>query len=272
MGDWGHYLVAAVLAVVAGFVFGLFTAGGALTLVPILEQLLRLPTPQARGATLAIQAVTGAITAWQHARHGNLRPRPAAPMLVGTALSALVAGGVTHRLPHWLLDGLFGGMVLVAVGMLLRRRTADVAPGKPLAPWPVQLAIGFVLSFVPALVGIGGGFLFVPALYGLCGLTIHQAAGTAMLFVVATCAMGVTGRLIHAQPIPFDLVALFCVVTIASSGLGARVARALSAARLKAAFCVFLVLLGCYYLGLAAVRSRSGPTLPAAAAPSGGVR
>ncbi|MBI3909359.1 MAG: sulfite exporter TauE/SafE family protein [Armatimonadetes bacterium] len=248
--ELGQFALVAALALLAGFVFGLFSAGGALILIPILNGLLHVPFRQAGSATLLIQAITGSVTAVQHARHGNLRPAPALPMLIGTALSSFLAGKWVPKVPQEVLIGLFGGMVLLAVAMLHRRRGGEEG-GKSRASWPVQMLVGFAISFLPALVGIGGGFLYVPALYTLCALGIHQAAGTAMLLVVVTCVMGVSGRILSHEQIPLSLVLIFSVMTVVSSGLGARTARTLSAPRLKAAFSIFLALLGAYYVGKA---------------------
>ena len=102
----------------------------------------------------------------------------------------------------------------------------------------VALAIGTMIGYV----GIGGVFL-VPALIAIQGLSTKEAIGTALAsFVVA----GVAGTGVYAwqRRIDWRLATLTAAAGVPFAPAGARVAAALPAPLLQAAFALFLGISG----------------------------
>ena len=252
-------LLAVLLAAtggVAGVLAGLLGVGGGIVIVPVLFWVLgALDFPEATAMTVAVATSlatiipTSVASARAHAAKGNLDRdllRAWAPFVVAGAL----AGGLLS----FVLDGrdltaVFGVVaLLVAVNMALPKQlTLGAAlPASIAARGGMAGGIGLV----SALMGIGGGTLSVPTLSAFSFPT-HRAVGTAAAFGLLIAVPGVLGFVASGigQPlrppgsvgyVNLPAAAVIVPMTVICAPVGARIAHALPARRLRLAFALFL--------------------------------
>jgi uncharacterized membrane protein YfcA len=252
-------IIAAVLAFVAGTVFGIFGAGGSILLVPILVYILGLPVKVSLGMALLILVMTGGIAALAHARSGNIDWK------VGFQWSALSVGGayaggrVAEFLHPSVLLTMFAVVVVVsAAGMLKPRRRRGDGSRQDKKPSLGKVAwVGVLLGFVTGMIGIGGGFLLVPALVLLCRLDVRKAIGTSLLVISVRSLGGFLGFAAHTD-FPFHMTAAIALFNAVGSLVGERVGKGLPPQRLRPAFGVFLLVVGAVMIVQNAVEILSG--------------
>lgn len=246
----------------AGVLAGLLGVGGGIVIVPVLYWVLgALDFPEATAMAIAVATSLATIiptsvsSARAHARRGNLDRallRAWAPFVVAGAL----AGGLLS----FVLDGtdltaIFGVVALVVALNMAVPRTLVLGPALP-ASKPVQGLIAAAIGGVSALMGIGGGTLTVPTL-SLFSYPTHRAVGTAAAFGLAIAVPGVAGFVASGWSDPLrppgslgyvslPAAAVIASVTVFAAPVGARLAHALPARRLRIAFAAFL--------GLTAIR------------------
>ncbi|MEM7488004.1 MAG: sulfite exporter TauE/SafE family protein [Pseudomonadota bacterium] len=241
---------------VAGVLAGLLGVGGGIVIVPILFLVfgaLDFPAETsmhvAVATSLATIIPTSISSARAHHRRGNVDVallRRWAPWLV---LGSLVGGLLSFVLGGAALRLIFGVIALaVAINMAVPR-TLTVADALPEARG-AQGGIATGIGGFSALMGIGGGTLSVPILSAFRYPT-HRAVGTAAAFGLLIALPGVIGFLASGQgvagrpPYSFGYVnlvaaALIFPATTLFAPLGARIASALPADRLKLVFAAFL--------------------------------
>ena len=117
-----HYVLAAVLGVLAGVLSGLFGVGGGILFVPILTW-LGLTQLHAEASSLLAIIPTVLVGVWRQQRYGNLRWRAAA--ILGVASIAATVGGaqLALALPESTLRRLFAVLMIgVAAQIAWRAR------------------------------------------------------------------------------------------------------------------------------------------------------
>ena len=242
--------------VVAGTLAGLLGVGGGIVIVPILFLVFdALDFPEsiamhvAVATSLATIVPTSIASARAHRAKGNLDAalfRRWAPFVGAGALLGGLVGGALDGEQLKLVFGLVA--LVVAINMAIPR-TLTVAAALP-ASMAAQGSIAGGIGLFSALMGIGGGTLSVPTL-SLFSVPTHRAVGTAAAFglviaVPATLGFVWTGLGVPDRPPAslgyVNLVAagLIFPVTTLVAPVGARIAHALPAARLKLAFAAFL--------------------------------
>lgn len=191
--------LAALFALGAGTIIGLFGAGGSIMMVPILTYGLRLDLKVAIGMTLMIEAVTGFVASWNHGRSGNTRIKAAIPFALAGMVGSFAGGYATKYIPTPVLLTVFGITVLGAAAMLIRNIVKGKVEATGNVAGPVLFAaVGLGVGFLTGMVGVGGGFLIVPALVLLGGLDIKKAVGTSLFIIGLKSVAGVAGlSLIH---------------------------------------------------------------------------
>lgn len=262
--DYSLWWIAALVAslgitgIIAGLLAGLLGVGGGIVIVPVLYHLFTLlgvdesvKMHVAVGTSLATIIPTSFISARAHSKKGNLDKvlfkSLVLPLfvgvLVGTAATAYVSGKV--------LAIVFGSIaILVAANMALRSNAKAVAQSLPGTPW--RQGIGAFIGGFSTLMGIGGGTLSVPILNGF-NVPMHKAVGTAAAIGMVISIPGALGFLLNglgAQNTPpftigyINLIgfALIVPATIWMAPIGANLASASTARRLKLAFALFLSL------------------------------
>jgi uncharacterized membrane protein YfcA len=236
--------LALVLSALIGVSLGLLGGGGSILAVPVLVYVARVPASDAVGMSLAVVGATSLFAALLHGRRGNVDPRLAAVFAVLGAGGAYAGARLTRGLRPELLLVLFSVVMLVAGGLMLRRRPSAPptdAPHRPvaLAVVPIALCVGLLTGFL----GVGGGFLVVPALVLFGRLPMKLAVGTSLVVIAANSASGFLG---HVGDPGLDLAATaaFTGAAILGAAVGERLAGRLSADALRKAFGALVVLLG----------------------------
>ncbi|WP_370261649.1 sulfite exporter TauE/SafE family protein [Limnobacter sp.] len=257
---WLAGLVAALAAtgIVAGLLAGLLGVGGGIVIVPVLYHLFTLlgvdeaiKMHVAVGTSLATIIPTSFISAKAHRSKGNL-DEPlfkslVLPLFVGVLIGTAASGYVTG-------DGLaivFGSIaLLVAANMVLRSNAKPVAQTLPGSPW--RQGIGTFIGGFSTLMGIGGGTLSVPILNGF-NVPMHRAVGTAAAIGMVISIPGAIGFLLNGlnaentPPLTIGYInligfALIVPATMWMAPIGANMASATTAKRLKLAFALFLAI------------------------------
>ena len=242
-------LLALALAFVMGLSLGLLGGGGSILTVPILVYVVGIGVKPAVAMSLAVVGSTSAAGAASHAWHGNVRLRPAlmfAPLaMAGTFLGARLAAYLDETAQLVL----FGSVMLLAAGLMFRRREARPEAGPP--HWVLVSASGLVVGVLTGLIGVGGGFLIVPALVLLAGVPMHQAVGTSLLVIALNAAAGLVAYA-GVVKIPWRTLLGFALAALAGALFGARLARRVSPDRLRRGFAILLMLvaIGVLYEGV----------------------
>ena len=258
LGLTGLLVALLVTGIVAGVLAGLLGVGGGIVIVPVLFHMFTLldidPAVKmhlAVGTSLATIVPTSIMSARAHARRGSLDrallrtlgPALLVGVFIGSLLSGVLHGGV--------LTAIFASVaLLVAAHMAFARQDFVLADGLPRAPW--RQLLGAAIGGLSTLMGIGGGTLSVPIL-SMLKYPIHRAVGTAAAIGVIISIPGAIALLVAGLGVPerppgsigyINLfgVALIVPMTTLMAPLGARLAHATDARRLKQMFALFLFL------------------------------
>lgn len=161
-----HTADAALLAaggLAAGFVNTL-AGGGSLLTVPLLT-LLGLPGPVANGTNRVGVALGSATATWRLAAEGAPGLREALPLILPTALGALLGARLVVELPVDWFNRVFGALMLVLLVPTLRssRRAAPVQPRRP-APPALRFAAFFAIGLYGGAFQAGVGVLLLSVL------------------------------------------------------------------------------------------------------------
>lgn len=254
---WPFIAALAAAGLVAGVAAGLFGIGGGAIIVPVLFFLFSaLGYPEtAMHSAVATSLATIIATSIRSVLAHNQR--------------GAVDWSVVRGWTPWIVLGATAGMagasyisgraLTVFFGMMAFVLSAQLYFGRP--AWRLaedlpggagRAGLGGAIGAMSALMGIGGG-TFGVTLMTLCGRTMHQAVGTGAGFGVAIgLPAAITaiilgwgreglppGSLGYVNLIAFALIAS---LTVTMAPVGARLAHALDAARLKKLFGVLLAL------------------------------
>lgn len=238
---------ATLFTLLMGVTLGLLGGGGSILTLPILTQVLSVPTREAIAMSLVVVGVTSVVAVVGHWRRGNVDV-PVALIFGGFAMAGSFAGGwLAAFVPEVALLLLFGALMLVtALAMVGPRHEPAAAAGHKAAIWKIGLE-GVIVGVVTGMVGAGGGFLVVPALVLLGGLDMRRAVGTSLLIIALKSSSGYLGHASHVH-IDFTLTAMVSVVATVGALLGAYLVRFVEAAKLRAAFGYFVLVMGVYML------------------------
>ncbi len=251
-------LLLALIGALAGVIAGLLGVGGGIVLVPAFfygftalgyggAQLMQL----CLATSLATIIVTSARSVAAHHARGAVDweiLRGWAPWIGIGALAGVLAAA---SLRSDTLVGVFGALAL-GVGLYLAFGKADWRLGAAMPTGGARGATGTGIGFLSVLMGIGGGSFGVP-LMTLHGVTVHRAVATAAGFGLVIAVPSVLGFLLvevatDSRPpgtigaINLPAFAVVVAMTWATAPLGARLAHATDAGRLRRLFGVFLLL------------------------------
>lgn len=246
-----------------GFVLGLIGGGGSILAVPLLVYVVGVASPHVAIGTSAVAVALSAVSNLVgHARAGNVR-WPCALVFSTAGIAGAAAGSALGKR----FDGdrlllLFGLlMIVIAIAMLLRKRSDDAAFAplrRESAPTllPRLLGMGGAVGGLSGFFGIGGGFLIVPGLMTAARMPMIMAIGTSL---VAVAAFGVTTAVSYALSglVDWHVAALFIGGGVAGGIAGTWLAQRLSTrkAMLTRVFAGVVALVGAYVVwrGLAAL-------------------
>ena len=267
-----NVLILVATGVVAGFGSGLLGVGGGFVMVPVMYWIVsNASVPQgtallvAFGTSLLVILPTAMSGAYRHTRKGAVRWR-AALVLGPCGLAGGFAGAtLATYLPEWVLRTGFGLLVLAIAGWMMAGGTPR-ALGKLRREeleenrW-VLAALGIPIGTVSGLTGLGGGALIVPALVLVLSFPIHVAVGTSVGSIIFTGIGGIIGYVVHGQGVEgllpcsigyVNLPMWLCLVStsIPMAQVGARVAHALPANKLRYVFAGMQVYIGLRMVGV----------------------
>ncbi len=153
-----HAALLAAGGLVAGVVNTL-AGGGSLLTVPLLT-MLGLPGPVANGTNRVGVLLGSAVATWRLTALGTSGARDAAPLIVPSALGAVVGAYGVVQLPAEWFNRIFGLLMLALLVPTLRGTALRPASDAPTRPWPAPLralaffAIGMYGGAFQAGVGI----------------------------------------------------------------------------------------------------------------------
>lgn len=186
----------ALLAFGAGLVVAVVTApvgvSGAVFLLPVQLDVLRVPSPAVTPTNLLFNVVSTPGALLRYRRTGSAAGPLTRRLLTGT-LPGVVVGTVVrvHLAPGDQVFRALAAAVLLSLGIWLCTRRSDRPPRPhPLRPRTIT-AMGFGAGVVGGIYGIGGGSLLGPLLVG-AGLSVATVAPAALAATLLTSVAGVT--------------------------------------------------------------------------------
>lgn len=152
----------------------------------------------------------------------------------------------------------------------LHLRVMSHAPTRPLTGrFPRAVAVGFVTGLFSGLFGVGGGPIVVPGMVYLLGMRQREAQGSSLVVIIP---IALVGALIFSGSRAIDLLSalVLAIASMAGAVIGARLTQRLSAATLRQAFGVALLVIGGVMIGPAIAHALHwGLSFPGASRPGG---
>ncbi|MBS4153177.1 sulfite exporter TauE/SafE family protein [Cobetia sp. MC34] len=255
---WILGLIAALIVtgMIAGVMAGLLGVGGGIVIVPVLFHLFSLlgvdeavRMHQAVGTSLATIIPTSIMSARAHYAKGNLDPAILKRLLPGVIIGVIIGGLLSNLFSGAVLMGLFATVAFLVALNMFRRQSTVLGTG---LPGPLGSgALGTFIGGVSTLMGIGGGTLSVPTLSTL-GTPMHLAVGTGAALGLVISLPGTASFLLNGIGEPnllpgsigyVNLLGFAAIVpaTMLCAPVGAKLAHAMDAAKLKKVFAIFLM-------------------------------
>ncbi|CAX22367.1 putative exporter, TauE/SafE family [Methylorubrum extorquens DM4] len=244
-----------------GLILGLVGGGGSILAVPLLTYVVGVSSPHvALGTSALAVSVSAAGNLIPQARAGHVKWRCAATFSLAGVAGAFAGAAAAKAVDGQKLLALFGVVMLVVGGLMLRERhgggdpnvrlTARTAPR--LLPW--LLGIGFGVGLFSGFFGIGGGFLIVPGLILATGMPLTSAIGTSLVAVSAFGAATATSYAVSGQ-IDWPLAGLFILGGVLGGLAGARLGQRLAGRKraLTVTFAGLVILVGLYVVARGAL-------------------
>ncbi|KAJ1452155.1 sulfite exporter TauE/SafE-domain-containing protein [Pelagophyceae sp. CCMP2097] len=110
-----EYASFVTIGAASGFLAGLFGVGGGAVVVPLLALATGMDHKIALGTSLAAMVPTGLSGVYSHAQLGNVSPRSALPLALGTCAGAYVGGRLAAHCPDEPMKLGFG-VIMLALG------------------------------------------------------------------------------------------------------------------------------------------------------------
>lgn len=248
-----------------GFLSGLFGAGGAFLLTPLLI-FLGVPPPVAVGSVaneLIAASVSGAMAHW---RRRNVDFRMGGVLLVGglvgSAFGVWLFGvlrqlgqiDLTISVSYVLFLGTIGVLMLVESVRAIMRHLNKAPPARRMRhpDWvramPLKLrfhksrlyisallpfGVGLFVGILSAIMGVGGGFVLIPAMIYLIGMPTAMVAGTSLFQIIFVSANVTFLQAVSHQTVDIVLAAILLVGAVIGAQYGTRFGARLPAAQLR---------------------------------------
>lgn len=248
-----------------GFLSGLFGAGGAFLLTPLLI-FMGVPPPVAVGSVaneLIAASVSGAMAHW---RRKNVDFRMGAVLLAGGLLGSgfgVWLFGILRRLgqidltisvSYVLFLGTIGVFMLMESVRAIMRHLNKAPPARRMRhpDWiralPLKLrfqksrlyisallpfGIGFFVGILSAIMGVGGGFVLIPAMIYLLGMPTAMVAGTSLFQIIFVSANVTFLQAVSHQTVDIVLAAILLIGAVVGAQYGTRFGARLPAAQLR---------------------------------------
>lgn len=226
----------------------LLGGGGSILTLPILAYIAGMPAGEAIASSLVVVSITSAVSAFMHAKQGNVQVKTGLTFGVVAMLGAYLGGRLAVFFPGWLLLAIFALLMITTSLLMLKKKKNAAANSGPVQARPMLLAAeGLVVGAVTGLIGAGGGFLVVPALALMGGLPMRQAIGTSLMIIAMKSSAGVMGHLSHVN-IDWSLTMLISLFAVGGSFVGARFSAKIPADTLRRVFAYFVLAMGTFIL------------------------
>jgi uncharacterized membrane protein YfcA len=243
-----QYLLGALSGSLVGLTLGLFGGGGSILAVPLMVDLVGVPSAHmAIGTSAFAVAANAAGNLVTHARLGNVKWRCAflfsAAGIAGAALGSTIGKAVDGERLLFLF-----AILMMVVGVMVfrnRRRVGDADAECNRENGPKVLGYGGATGAFSGFFGIGGGFLVVPGLVASTGMPMLKAIGSSL---VAITAFGLTTSMNYALSglVDWPLAFVFVIGGLLGGVAGALLARLLSSRKnaLNVAFAGLIIAVG----------------------------
>jgi hypothetical protein len=248
----GLILTLLVLGLLGAFVSGLLGVGGAIVMIPLL---LYVPPllgvgrfgVKAVAAVTMVQVLVAAVSGMlAHRRHKAVNHELALVGGLAMAAGSLAGAVASYFVPERLLLTVFALMV-TAAGVLMLAPVWVIAPPPLVEPERFDrkrtVLVAGGVGLAAGLVGVGGAFLLVPLLLVVVKVPIRVTIGSSLAITALAAVAGVAGKLATGQ-VPYGAAVVVALGAIPGAQLGAAVSRALSAAQLKLALALTIVIIG----------------------------
>jgi len=107
--------------------------------------------------------------------------------------------------------------------------------------WMLYVAVGVTAGIVGGFFGLGGGVVMVPALLLICGLTQHEAQGTALAIMIPPIGLLAAMRYYASGNVRVDIAVLTCIGFFLGGYFGANLAHLIPGYVLRKAFGLVLM-------------------------------
>ncbi|MGQ0286455.1 sulfite exporter TauE/SafE family protein [Pasteurellaceae bacterium 22721_9_1] len=252
------FLICLVVGCLAGFLAGLFGIGGGLVIVPVLVHLLPMVgVPEhmlmkvALGTSFATIIITGASSAYNHYKVGNIIWQSLKVFAPVVMVSTYIASLFVSKLPKEYSSKIFAVLVVyLATKMIL---SVKLKTGNK--PFTTTSAVvgGSLIGLASSGAGIGGGSFIVPFLNAR-GYEMRQAIGSSSFCGMLLATAGVASYIYSGWgntempewSIGYIYLPAVLGITLTSmftTKIGVRTATRLPVPTLKRYFAVFLIIM-----------------------------
>ena len=242
--------------VLIGLVLGLVGGGGSILAVPLIVYVVGVSSPHIAIGTAAIAvALNAAVGLIGHWREGAVKWRCASVFALAGMAGAVIGAELGKSFDGQRLLGLFGILMIVVGGAMLRKRTTLPQPDVRLTLdtasqlLPRIIPIGFAVGVLAGFFGIGGGFLIVPGLILATRMPLSYAIGTSLVVITA---LGATTAFSYAISgyVEWSLALVLVLGGIAGASLGVFLVRRLSRHKrlLETGFGIGVMIVGAYVI------------------------
>ena len=250
----------------AGLIGSVLGLGGGIVVVPFLTLVLHVDIRFAVAASLVSVVATSSAAAASFLRDRLTNVRLAVFLELGTVSGALTGFFIAQRIESDSLFTLFGCLLLVSSGMMLRSRSHQM--GRANHPWveklkldgtivdaaghaypyfveraPFGLCAMYLAGVLSALFGIGSGILKVPVMDGVMRLPIKVSSATSNFMIGVTASAGAVGYFVRGDIRP-QIAGPVALGIIVGAWMGARLMPLLPVAWIRRVFVVVLCLTG----------------------------
>lgn len=184
-----------LVGVGVGVFSGALGVGGGIILVPFLVLAVHLAQKRASATSLVMVAIASTAGAATYAAADSVAWIPAAWLVVGGILGAILGSWLVQRIADHRLQVAFGVLLIVVSLRLLLPTSSGVTSAGDLPEITIAMAAGFVLigvamGVLSAMFGIGGGILLIPVLVTLFDFGQQFAAGTSLAVMAPIALIG----------------------------------------------------------------------------------
>lgn len=242
-----------LIMLVLGILFGFIGAGGAGTVIAILNVFFGVPMHTAIGISLASMVFTALAGAYSHFREKNVVGRVGIATGLFGAIGAFIGSRIAQLLSGDILACLTAGMMFLAALILYFRfftdfgqlwvNTAIQEPPEGVEFWMAAFGVGLVTGIISGLFGIGASSFIQIGLLLFLGVSVRQSVGTTLLIMLPIALLGGVGYYTVGN---FDITLFFKVVigTMTGAYIGAKFTARVRPVILKAALTAVPVISG----------------------------